>query len=238
MGIEGTMGLRAAELWHAWGRILAGGGDDLGALLAATSLRVTANKPITRLRLGLSQSSPGGQVVLELRIDFKGATKVELELDGVVYDKESTLSGDRSDAWCRAYFGGKFVEFRVVHENVPELMDAVYARSEFMPELPALAEVARISWLQVGVDAALGAAQRVHFQLRHGIDARAAFAGMDFLPCHADGTPYTDADEDKYRERRGPDAGLPRGVAWRRGDAILTAEHATFGAHARKILLL
>lgn len=72
-------------------------------------------------------------------------------------------------------------------------------------------------------------AQRVRFELRHGVDARGAFAGMEFRLCHADGTPYPDGDED---------AKLPRGVAWRRGDAILAAEDATFGAHGRKILLL
>ncbi|MCY1065715.1 hypothetical protein OV090_13130 [Nannocystis sp. RBIL2] len=174
-------------------------------------------------------------MVLELRIDFKGTTKAELELDRVVYDERSSLSGDRSDAWCRAVFGGKFVEFRVVHENVPRLMEAVYACSEFMPQLPALAEVADIRWLQFGVDAALGAAQRVHFELHQGKDERTAFDGMDFSLCRADRTPYTDAEEHAWLARRGPDAGLPRGVAWRRDDVVLTATCASFGEHAPKI---
>ncbi|MCY1065716.1 hypothetical protein OV090_13135 [Nannocystis sp. RBIL2] len=38
MYTEGTKGLRAVELWHAWGEILARGGDP-GVLLSTISLR-------------------------------------------------------------------------------------------------------------------------------------------------------------------------------------------------------
>lgn len=53
-------------------------------------------------------------------------------------------------------FGGKYLKLRVIHEGVPKLINAVYARSTFLPQLPALDEVARISALETAVDVALG----------------------------------------------------------------------------------
>jgi hypothetical protein len=231
----GTRALRAVELWDAWARVIARGGDDLAALLADTSLRISAKKPPTRLRVGLRHTSPSGQLVLELRVDFAGAARAELELDGTVHRANAVIPGDSSGEWSAVEFGGKYLELRRIHEGVPKLMDAVYARSSFLPQLPALADVARILALETAIDVALGPAHRIHFAIRQGKDARAAFTRMSFALTHADGAPFTAADEAMHIDIHGPNAGRPRGVAWRRGDAVITDDIASFGAGAAKI---
>lgn len=231
----GTRALRAVTLWDTWARIFARGGDDLAARLTEAAIRVSAKKPPTRLRLGLRHSSTGGQLVLELRIDFAGAARAELELDGVVHRENAVIRGDDTSHWSAVEFGGKYLELRVIHEGVPKLMNAVYARSTFLPQLPALDDVARIVALEIGVDVTSGTAQRIHFEVRQGKDERAAFARMNFRLTDADGTPFTAADEAMHQDRRGPNAGWPRGVAWRRDDAVIVYDSASFGAAADRI---
>jgi hypothetical protein len=231
----GTRALRAVTLWDTWARIFARGGDDLAARLTEAAIRVSAKKPPTRLRLGLRHSSTGGQLVLELRIDFAGAARAELELDGVVHRENAVIRGDDTSHWSAVEFGGKYLELRVIHEGVPKLMNAVYARSTFLPQLPALDDVARIVALEIGVDVTSGAAQRIHFEVRQGKDERAAFARMNFRLTDADGAPFTAADEAMHQDRRGPNAGWPRGVAWRRDDAVIVHDSASFGAAADRI---
>lgn len=231
----GTKALRAVTLWDAWGRVFARGGDDLAALLGEASLKVSAKKPPTRLRLGLRHTSTSGLLVLELRIDFAGVARAELELDGVVYRENAVIQGDDTSHWSAVEFGGKYLELRMIHEGVPKLLDAVYARSTFLPQLPALADVARIVALEIGVDTTLGAARRIHFEVRQGKDQRQAFARMNFRLTDADGAPFTADDEAMHQDRRGPNAGWPRGVAWRRDDAVIVDDRASFGGAADRI---
>lgn len=232
---EGTKALRAVRLWDTWGRVLARGGDDLAALLADLSLRITARKPATRLRLSLRHQTAAAQLVLELRVDFAGAARAELELDGVVHRQDAVLTGDSTSEWSTVGFGGKYVELRLIHEGVPKLMNAVYARSNFLPPLPALDEVARIVGLETAVDVALGSAQRIHFAIRQHKDERPAYERMGFALTDARGAPFTEDDERRWEELHGPEAGWPRGVAWRRDDAIIVHETASFGAGAGRI---
>ncbi|WAS91699.1 hypothetical protein [Nannocystis punicea] len=231
---EGTKGLRAVKLWDAWGQALARGGD-LSALLADGEPRITAGRPPTRLRLGLRHNADAGQLALELRLDFAGAPRAELSHDDVVF-RQNGLFGDESIEWGAVRFGSKYVEFSQIHQGVPKLMDAVYARSTFLPQLRELVDVARISGLGTAVDVALGPAQRIHFQLRHGKDERLAFERMGFDLTDARGAPFTEADEQRLEDRHGPNYEWPRGVAWRREDgAVIDGTTALFGANAKKI---
>ena len=232
---EGTKALRAVRLWDAWGQVFARGGGDIATLLGDASLRISARKPPTRVRLGLRHAATHGQLVLELRVDFAGAARAELELDGVVHRASAVIDGEGTSEWRAVAFGGKYLELRVIHEGVPKLINAVYARSTFLPQLPALDEVARISALETAVDVALGSAQRIHFEVRQGKDERAAFARMGFELTDASGGPFTDEDEALYQDIHGPNAGWPRGVAWRRGDAMICNDTASFGAGAGPI---
>jgi hypothetical protein len=232
---EGTKALRAVKLWDAWGRALARGTCDLAALVVDDAPRISASKPATRLRVSLRHHAAAAQLTLELRVDFAGAPRAEIEVDGVVHRESAAIDGENSSEWSAVAFGSKYVEFRRIHEAVPKLMDAVYARSTFLPQLPQLTEVARITGLETAVDLALGAAQRVHFELRQGKDERLAFARMDFELTDGRGEPFTDDDEKQWEDRHGPNAGWPRGVAWRRGDDIIANDTASFGARAGKI---
>lgn len=230
---EGTKALRAVRLWDAWGRALARGGGDLAALLADASPRIAARKPATRLRLSLRHPPAHAQLVFELRVDFAGAPQAELELDGVVHRQDVTLPGESTSEWSTVRFGGKYVEFCQLHESVPKLMDAVYARSTFLPQLPTLGEVARVVGLETAVDVALGSAQQVHFEIRQ--HEGPAFERMGFALTDARGTLFTEDDEKRWEDIHGPDAGWPRGVAWRRDDDVILNETASFGAGARRI---
>lgn len=235
---EGTKGLRAVKLWDTWARALASGGD-LSAFLAESvpTPKITAARPPNRVRLAIRHgASPSGQLGLELRVDYPGAPKAELELDGVVRRENGLFETDDPAHWSAVEFGRKFVEFRMIHNHVTRLMDAVYGRSTFLPQLPRLVDVARITGLEIGLDADLGSAQRIHFDVRQGKDDREAFGRMDFAPTYADGRPFTEADEDLHFERHGPNATWPRGVAWRRHDgAVIDGYAASFGAEAARI---
>lgn len=232
---EGTKGLRAVKLWDAWGRALARGSCDLAALQVDGGPRISAGKPATRLRVSLQHHPAAAQLWLELRVDFAGAPRAEVLVDGVVHRERAALGGPGDSEWCALDFGGKYLEFRQVHEAVPRLMDAVYARSDFMPQLRLLTDVARITGLATAVDIALGAAQRIHFERRQGKDERVAFGRMGFDLRDGRGEHFTDADEQAWEDRHGPNAGWPRGVAWRRGDDTIANDTARFGAGAARI---
>lgn len=113
-------------------------------------------------------------------------------------------------------------------------MDAVYARSTFLPQLPTLGEVARVVGLETAVDVALGSAQQIHSEIRQYKDEGPAFERMGFALTDARGALFTE-DEKKWEDIHGPDAGWPRGVAWRRDDDVILNETASFGAGARRI---
>jgi hypothetical protein len=232
---EGTKGLRAVRLWDTWGRALAGCGGDLAALLADASPRIVAKKPATRLCLRLARPPQHGQLRFELRVDFAGAPRAELEFDGVTHPQSAVFPDDASGEWSSVRFGGKYVEFQHVHESVPRLMDAVYARSTFMPPLPALGDIARIVSLATAVDVALGSAQQIRFECHYGKDEGPAFERMGFERTDARGAPYTEDDLDRWLDRHGPNAGWPRGVAWRRDDDIIDGDTASFGASAKRL---
>lgn len=232
---EGTRGLRAVKLWDAWGRALARGSCDLAALQVDGAPRISASKPATRLRVSLRHHAAAAQLHLELRLDFAGAPRAEIEVDGVVRRESAAIEGEVVNERSAVAFGGKYLEFRHIHEAVPKLMDAVYARSSFMPQLRLLTDVARIVGLETAVDVALGAAQRIHFDVRQGKDEHIAFGRMGFDLTDGRGEHFTDADWQRWEDRRGPNAGWPRGVAWRRGDAIIVNDTARFGAGALRI---
>jgi len=233
---EGTKALRAVKLWDAWGGALARSDGDLAALLAAATPRISAKKPATRLRLGLRHRPEHGQLTLDLRVDFGGAPRAELELDGSIHRQNAVIGDASTSEWSAVGFGGKYVELRMIHEGVPKLMDAVYARSTFLPRLPALGEVARIVGLESAIDVALGSAQRIHFEVRQGKDERPAFESMGFALTDDRGAPFTADDEGLWQETHGPNAGWPCGVAWRRDDDIIHNNGtASFGAGARRI---
>lgn len=230
---EALKALRAVKLWDAWGAALAGCGGDLAAVLAAGAPRVTARRPARRVRVGLSHGGARGQLRLELRVDFTGAPKAEVDVDGAVH-REPGVFGDETDEWGAVGFGGKHVEYSVIHQSVPTLMDGVYTRSSFLPRLHRLLDVARVHALETGVDVDLGAAARLHFEPR-GKDERAAYAAMGFALTHPDGRPFTAVDEDRWFAARGPNATMPPGVAWRRGDVTILGTTVRFGAAARQM---
>ena len=72
---EGTKALRAVKLWDAWGRALARGACELATLAVADAPRIAAQRPATRIRLGLSHHPAHAQLTLELRVDFAAAAK-------------------------------------------------------------------------------------------------------------------------------------------------------------------
>ncbi|PCC72953.1 hypothetical protein SAMN02745121_02071 [Nannocystis exedens] len=232
---EGTKALRPVRMWDAWGTALARCGRDLPALLADASPRITSPRPPTRVRLLLRRGGQHGQVSLELRVDFVGVPRAEVDFDGTVYRENTIIEGKSTSEWSSVEFGRKHVELHVIHEAVPKLMDAVYDRSTFMPKLPALADIARIVALQTAFDMELGAAQRIHFELRYGQDEREAFSRMGFELTYANGVPFTDADEARLEARQGPNYSWPSGVAWRREGAMISGSTASFGANAAKI---
>lgn len=232
---EGTRALRAVKLWDAWGRVLSRGTCDLAALVVDDAPRISAAKPATRLRLSLRHHAAAAQLLLELRVDFAGAPRAEIEVDGVVHRERAAIHGEHTNEWSAVAFGSKYVEFRRIHEAVPKLMDAVYARSTFLPQLPQLTEVARIVGLETAVDIALGPAQQIHFERRQGKDERLAFVRMGFALSDGRGEPFTEDAEQAWEDRHGPNAGWPRGVAWRRDGDIIANGKARFGAAADKI---
>ncbi|MCY1065533.1 hypothetical protein OV090_12205 [Nannocystis sp. RBIL2] len=232
---EGTKALRAVQMWDAWGTALTRCGRDLPALLAGASPRITSPRPPTRVRLLVRRSGQHGQVSFELRVDFVGVPRAEVEFDGTVYRENTIIEGESSGEWASVEFGRKHVELHQIHAAVPKLMDAVYDRSTFVPKLRALADIARIVALQTAFDVELGAAQRIHFELRYGKDEREAFARMGFELTYANGVPFTDADEARLEARQGPNYSWPSGVAWRRSDATIDGNTASFGANAAKI---
>ncbi|MCY1057494.1 hypothetical protein [Nannocystis sp. SCPEA4] len=232
---EGTKGLRPVRLWEAWGAALARSSEDLEAVLAGQSPQITAQRPATRLRFGLRRTGEGGQLVFELRVDFGGAPRAEVNLDGTVH-RQNGIIGEGSSERASVTFGGKYVEFLLVHESVPRLMDAVYSRSTFMPQLPELLDVARIVTLETAVDVTLGAAQRIYFERRGHKDEEPSFERMGFALTDKRGALVTPEDVASWEARYGPNGAWPSGVAWRRDDgAVIDGTEVTFGANARRL---
>ena len=81
-----------------------------------------------------------GQLVLELRVDFAGAARAELELDGVVHRASAVIDGEGTSEWRAVAFGGKYLELRVIHEGVPRLINAVYEGEGFMAQVMTYAK--------------------------------------------------------------------------------------------------
>ncbi len=235
MNIDEARGLRAVQMWDAWGRAIAAGGDLTG-LIAAADPRIVSPRPVTRVWVRLSHGGLHGQLCLELRVDFAGAPRAERELDGVTRRANAVFPEPTGDEWSSVLFAARHVEFKHLHESVPKLMDAVYARSSFIPRLHGLDEVARVYALATGRDVARGTAHRIAFERRGGQDIAAAYHRMGFALLNGQGLEHTEADQRRWESRRGPNAGWPRDVAWRRGDDCILDNVVTFGADARRIL--